>query len=215
MPDNIPLNSNFISLEDKTIIVAGPEDLIVTVGQQLTWLGAACRESIGELAYCYAKFDEVETSLAESYVPTFSITYEVVPISAQEPRSCWNDFVGNLVVVPGFPVSERLLDETGLELPLEIMACLGGMPLITQYGGGYILKGRSTMLIPVERREDSVQWHLVSKDRGRISYKDLLSLCPMRLQLQALDKDALFSTRAFLGWCSKSVNYLGMFIRPL
>jgi hypothetical protein len=205
---NTPSSAIFIDLERQTVTATGSEDLIVTVAQQLTWLGAACRASVGELAYCYPTFDEAEISRTDFHVPAFQITYEVVPLSAQEPRSCWNKLVGSSVIATGFPISERLLNETGLDVPLEIMAALAGIPLATQYGGGYVLKGRSLMFVPVERRGNSVQWHLVQKHNGRILYKDLPSLCPVRLPLQELDEDALFSTKAFLGWCPKSINNL-------
>ena len=134
----------------------------------------------------------------------------MVSLGPDEPRSCWNEALGSSVIVTGFPIPERHHGETGLEIPFEIMAGLGAVPLATQYAGGYILKGRSIVFVPVEREQDSVQWHLLHKNGGRIQYRDIANLCPHRLSATMLDKEGLLSTRAFLGWCPDSINVLGM-----
>jgi hypothetical protein len=199
----------FVDLELQTIRVTGPEDLIVAVAQQLAWLVAACRASPVELAYSHVSFHQ-EASEPDISMPAFRIASEVIPLSPDEPRSCWNEVVGSSVIVAGFPIPERFLDETGLEIPLEVMASLGGMRLATQHDGGYLLKGRSIMFVPVERRGDSVQWHLVQRKGSRIRYQDAVDLCPVRLPVERLDEEGLSSTRAFLGWCPSSINNLGM-----
>ena len=64
-------------------------------------------------------------------MPAFRIASEVIPVSPDEPRSCWNEVVGSSVIVAGFPIPDRFLHQTGLEIPLEVMASLGGMRLDT------------------------------------------------------------------------------------
>ena len=144
-------------------------------------------------------------------VSTFNISCEVIPLGPNEPRSCWNEALGESVIVAGFPVPDRYQGEIGLELSLEIMAGLGAVALATEYGGGYVLKGRSVAFIPVERRGNSVQWHLIHQSGGRIRYQDIGNLCPHRLLTGKLDEKGLSSTRAFLGWCPNSINTIGTF----
>lgn len=201
-----------MDLETQTITVNGAEDLIVTVAQQLGWLVSACRASpTADLAHSFVSFTEDE-SLLSSHIPTFQVACEISSISPEEfiPGTCWNEVVGNSVIAASFPIPERSHDEVGLEIPLDIMAGLGGVPVATQYAGGFVLKGRSVIFVPVERRADSVLWHFIRKDRGRIRYSDVASLCKMkRLSVGELNEKDLRSTRAFLGWCKSSVNNLG------
>ena len=197
-----------IDSEIRNILVTGPEEFIVTVAQQLTWLAAAFRASSGQLAYSHVSFSE-EASWPGAPLPTFHIASEVEPLDPDEPKSCWNEALGGSVIVAGFPIPERHHRESGLEIPLEIMAGLGAIPLATQHAGGYILKGRSIVFVPVERRGDSVQWHLVHRNGSRIRYQDIAGLCSDRLSTKRLDEEGLLSTRAFLGWCPDSINNLG------
>ncbi|KAF2500867.1 hypothetical protein BU16DRAFT_602962 [Lophium mytilinum] len=196
----------YISLRDMKIFVNGSEDFIVAVGQQLAWLGAACRTSLGQLAHSYTNFTELNlTDIDHSPKPTFQIRYEVLPLLPEEPTSCWNDLVGDSVVVASFPIPERHPNAAGLEVPLQIMAALANVPLATCFRGGYVLKGRSLLFVPVKRENDSVQWHLLNKPGGRISYHEAVHLFPDRLSVGELDEEALVTTKCFLGWCSDSL----------
>lgn len=190
----------------------GPEDLVVTVGQQLSWICAACRGSRGTLSYGHVLFHEVDTPSDPSAIPIFKINTEIVRVDTNESRSCWCAFLPGSVIAAGFPIRPRLSNEAGLEIPLEIMSALGGILNATEFGGGYILKGRSTMFVPIERLGDSVQWHFLKGNQGRISYKDVRTLCPTRLMLAEFGEKALHSTRAFLGWYSATINHLGMLL---
>ena len=201
-----------MDLSERIVTVIGPEDLVVTVGQQLSWICAACRGSRGTLSYGHVLFHEVDIPSDPSAIPIFKINTEIVGVDTNESRSCWCAFLPGSVIAAGFPIRPRLSNESGLEIPLEIMSALGGILNATEFGGGYILKGRSTMFVPIERLGDSVQWHFLKKDQGRISYKDVRTLCPARLMLAEFGETALHSTRAFLGWYSATINHLGMLI---
>ena len=140
----------------------------------------------------------------------FSISVETIPLDQAEPRGCWNELLRSSVIVSGFPIPERSLGEVGLEIPLDIMASLGGISLAAEYDGGYVLKGHSIAFVPVERMADSVQWHLIHGQGSRIQYKDVADQYPKRLLARILDRNALSTTKAFLGWCRESHNMLGM-----
>lgn len=204
-----PSNGIDVDLAAKIVTVSGSEDFIITVAQQLAWLAAACRESTGELMYCYVEFSEVDHAQWDNFIPEFQVAFELAPLEPESQRSCWNMIVGNSVLVAGFPIAQRPAGIVGLAISLEILGALVGVPLATRYAGGYVLKGRLYMFVPVERRGDSVQWHLIQKPQGRIRYRDVEELCPHRILFNELDEEALWSTEAFLGWCPEVVNNLG------
>jgi hypothetical protein len=197
-----------VNLLERSLMVTGSEDFVITMAQQVAWLVSACRVSPLGLGYSYVSFRE-DISRFRFPLHTFHISNEVLPLTSCDPGSCWNELVGSSTIVAGFPIPERRNNEKGLELPLEVMAGLGGVPLATQFDGGYILKARSIAFVPVERNVDSVQWHLVKKEGARMRYKDIADVCPIRLPVEVLDQEDLVSTRAFLGWCSDSTNNLG------
>ena len=143
-----------MDLSERIVTVIGPEDLVITVGQQLSWICAACRGSRGTLSYGHVLFHEVDIPSDPSAIPIFKINTEIVGVDTNESRSCWCAFLLGSVIVTGFPIRPRLSNEAGLEIPLEIMSALGGILDATEFGGGYILKGRSTMFVPIKRLGD-------------------------------------------------------------
>ncbi|CZR65722.1 uncharacterized protein PAC_15622 [Phialocephala subalpina] len=208
-----PESGIIVNLLEKSLLVTGSEDFIVMVAQQIAWLVSACRASSLGLGYSHVSFRE-DASRFLLPLRTFHISSEVLPLTSEDPGSCWNEVVGSSTIVTGFPIPERHNNEKGLELPLEVMAGLGGVPLATQFDGGYLLKARSIAFAPVERNGDSVQWHFLNKGGGRMRYADIADLCPTRLPVEVLDQEDLTSTRAFLGWCSDSTNNLGTVFIP-
>jgi hypothetical protein len=200
-----------ISLKEMKVSVSGTEGLLVAVGQQLAWLGAACRDSAGQLAHCYTSFTDINSTGLELPDLKFQIKYEITTLDSRELSSCWNDLVGDSVVVAGFPFAQRDSSAIGLEVPLQIMATIADIPLVTYYRGGYILKGRSMVFVPVKRGVDFVQWHLYKQSAGCISYQDIKSMFPDRLSVKELDESGLLRKRSFLGWCPESWNNLGQY----
>jgi hypothetical protein len=196
-----------VNLNQQEVRAVGSEDFLVLVAQQLSWLVATCRPSPAGITYSYVSFTETDPNPGSA--PEFQVSCEVISLDNDEPRSCWNALVGNSVIAIGFPIPTRLCNETGLELPLEIMASLGAAQLATVYLGGYLLKGRLTAMIPVERKRNSVQWHFVHKGGDRVRYSDITALCPVRLSTEHLTEEDFMTTRAFLGWCPDIINTLG------
>lgn len=186
----------------------GSEDFIVAMGQQIAWLVSACQVSPTGLGYSHVRFLEDESKIGLPLL-TFKVSSEVLPIEPKEPGGCWNEVLGNSAIVTGFPIPERENSQHGLELPLEVMAELGEVPMATNFNGGYLLKARTLAFVPVGRKDNSVQWHMVRKGGTRLQLQDILDLCPERLLIESLDEDSMLSTRAILGWCSKSTNILG------
>ena len=180
------------------------------VAQQLAWLVAAFRAPStcdAQLVYSCVSFKEVPNE--GSATPAFAVAAEIVSLDPEEPRSCWNEILRSSIIVAGFPIPERSLSEVGLEIPLDIMARLGGVPLAVDFDGGYLLKGHTMAFVPVERKGDSVQWHFFHCNGSRIKYRDVVARFPTRLSVKFLSGQALSSTRAFLGWWQESHNNIG------
>jgi hypothetical protein len=199
---------------ERTVTVRGPELFVISVAQQLAWLGAACRESVGQVAFCYTKFSELEVENLRDGIsgPMFEIGYEVSTTGLEASDSCWHSLVGNSVIATGFPIPPRSNGEIGLQSPLELMAALARIPLATRYFDGYVFKGRSIILVPVEKKGSSFQWHLFQKSgKSRIYYQDLEKLCPDRLPTKTFGQQDLETStdNCFLGWCPQLKNSFG------
>ena len=190
-------------------IKSGTRNLIVDVVQQLAWMGAALRTSAdGQVQYCEPKLEQV-TKAKRGEPAAFNITFEVGSFG-EEDQSCWLPLFVNPVIARGFPIPERENGERGLEVPLEIMAALGGARHVTEFGGGLVLKGHSAMFVPVKRHHQSVQWHLIRRsDEQRVLYRDVSIECPNRAMLDELNHKSLENTRAFLGWWRSAETHLG------
>ena len=80
------------------------------------------------------------------------------------------------------------------------MAALGGARHAMGFEGGWVLKGYSTLFVPVKRYQDSVQWHLIcATGENRVSFSEVSTQHPNRALLKDLIHDELKTTRTFLG----------------
>ncbi len=190
-------------------IKSGTPDIIVDVVQQLAWMGSALRTSSDDrVQYCEPKLERALK--AEGSEPAmFNVTYEMSSLG-EEDRSCWFPLFTNPVIARGFPVPKRENGEQGLEVPLEMMAALGGARYVTAFEGGLVLKGFSTMFVPIQRHKQSIQWHLIQHSDGeRMLYRQLGNECLRRAMLDEVNHESLRTTRAFLGWWKSSETHLG------
>ena len=178
--------------------------IIVEVFQEVIWMGAALRVSSSQRVQ-YSTFN-----LEHKYAQTFEVKYNEVALSEKE-QSCWLSIFTNPLIARGFPVPERENEEQGLEIPLEIMSALGGARHVTEFQGGLVLKGHSTMFVPVkyDRDHQAIQWHLIKRHNNRrILYQELNS-GHWRAWLEEVNHEALRDTRAFLGWWKSAEIHLG------
>ncbi|CAD6592140.1 MAG: hypothetical protein ASARMPREDX12_005851 [Alectoria sarmentosa] len=201
-----------IDLEQGTCVLnvkSNNIEIITEVFQQAIWMGAVLRVS-GDQRVQYSTFNLEPPGAQDTLLPScFKVTFDTSELSNEE-QSCWLPIFANPVIARGFPVSERENGEQGLEVPLEIMAALGGARHVTEFEGGLVLKGYSAMLVPIERHEQSIQWHLIRNSNDeRMRYRQLRNECLNRAMLEEVDYDALRTTRAFLGWWKSSETHLG------
>ena len=134
----------------------------------------------------------------------FTVNYEKSPVSEQ---SCWFSLFNNPVIAHGFPVPKRRNSERGLELPIELMATLGGGRHAVDFEGGLVIKGHSIAFVPVKEYEDTIQWHVISNSDGtRLRYSD-----PRihRALQQEVKFESIRTKRAILGWSQDAQTLLG------
>ena len=199
------------------LVVQGKDPRIIAeILQQAVWMGAALRTSSNERvqssSFVLSSLRPWDGSFGpwyRSFCASFSATFEVSGLS-EGKESCWLPLFANAVIAQGFSVPERKTWELGLEIPLEIMAALGGARHVTDFEGGLVLKGHSAMFVPIKRYDQSIQWHLIRRsDEQRVLYRDVSKECPSRAMLDEVDHATLENTRAFLGWWKSAETYLG------
>jgi hypothetical protein len=204
LTDNTQLIIKF-SESSISVAVNGTAPAIIEIGQQLAWLGSALRPSASSNNISSS---EPRISVLTAPDATFELTFQVKEIEASLGESrvngtCWQPLFRNPVIVKGYPILARNHQERGLELPLNMMAGLGEAFRVTNWAGGLVVKGFSTLFSPIGRFNNSVQWHyLFEKDGGRISYLSADDRCPDRVRSSSLDAPCLPFYRNFLGWAS-------------
>lgn len=191
-----------IKLLDDTILVdvSGKPEYVRVIGQQIAWLSAACRFS--DSGPCYA--DTIWECIKKGprlYI--YKIRTQLANIEEDEEHLCWLSLVGDSVIISGFPIARRESDNKGLQIPIEIMAGLGGVSFAMDAGLGFLLKGHTSVFVPVGRSNGNVQWHLINDVEDGYSYA---RLAPKGINL---DEKALYTTTSFLGWTRKILNKAG------
>lgn len=188
------------------------------VGEQLAWLGAALRSSPYEsgIALCTPIVREVpiddylspvfSTLSATGVICTIAFAMRLEPeVHRPSNCQCWHDLFKNPVVVDGYPTSRRTEHNTGLEIPLNIMAELTGTQRLNIFSGRLFIKGFSTILIPTRRAGDLLIWHLLfNRDGSRISYLHSTDNHAENLTLSYVG-----TARHVLGWCTEAKYYAG------
>ncbi|KAH8804538.1 chromatin remodelling complex Rsc7/Swp82 subunit-domain-containing protein [Xylogone sp. PMI_703] len=179
---------------------------IVEIAQQLAWLGSVFQTSPhtspgrSECQMLYQPADFYDDT-------RFEMKFSVVPL-ADEESSCWHSLFLNPVIAYNFPIDERQFG-TGLEIPISMMAALGGASQAIEFDGGIVLKGFSCMFLPLMRKGDCIQWHFIhNEDDSRMPYS-AVNQYTERALIDEVDQKSLTITRAFLGWWGPTTTHLG------
>jgi hypothetical protein len=206
LPENSWLQ---ITLNVTNILVSAsaPDPALADIGEILAWLVGAIREAPRqhEMSYSTPRITSKLSSRPSFVLDTVFTNLRLDRNSwgGQPNGTCWHKFVRNPVIVKGFPIPRRQNGEKGLEIRLELLSALGNASRITTFGQGLIIKGHSTMFVPIKRTNKSTIWHfLFNKDETRISYLDADKHCSDRLSLEDLCYSDLETTRTFVGWSS-------------
>ncbi|KAF6783004.1 hypothetical protein CMUS01_16690, partial [Colletotrichum musicola] len=202
--------------KDSLIVEAeGTASMLTELAQQVAWLTSALQLFSWpekRATYYYADVDvlpEQDTSL-QSSVAQFTVSSRFEEVSPSE-KSCWLDLVSHgTVIARGFPVPDRDTAR-GLEIPLPILVEMAGIRHVVEFREGVVMKGLSSMLLPISRTDDIIQWHLVSAppDADRLTYQAGIDLCKNRAMLDEVPLDSIAKSRAVVGWCRRAVSRLG------
>lgn len=187
----------------------------MVIAQQLGWLAAlACDNgSLGETRYAYVRVKELPDSPPETphTGPLFGVSVNLErPPQEDESGGCWTEILGPSVLITGYPIKKRLHRERGLEVSPRTMAGLAGIPVAVTFGGGFVFKGPYHALVPIEKFDTSVQWHVIASTvkQGELKWRDILERCKTRVRHDG-EQDDFLEARSFFGWCRSVVCDLG------
>ncbi|KAI0445764.1 hypothetical protein F4803DRAFT_107245 [Xylaria telfairii] len=180
----------------------GSKTFAVDAMQQLCWLTATFSTpppSEENICYCAPRIEHICDSFPAQ--PTFRLETCVTKLHASERNSCWLSLFSNAVIAHGFPIPERA-DGMGLEMSVKLMAGIIGARHAATFDGGVVIKGFSSMFVPVMRTRDGIQWHYVTNGdpEMQLTYEEGVKKCPNRLL--DLDLASLMEARNFIGWNS-------------
>ena len=197
---------------------------MIEIGEQIAWLGAALRSSPSdvEIADCQSSIRRIADSKSlddtgsRALIPTLihcEIYYSLHlrdDCTTAENGQCWQNLLGNPVVVRGFPIRRRCEIYRGLEIPLDVIAALANAQRVTRFQEQLIIKGFSTLLVAVKEVQNTMVWHLLyNADGSHISYTDPRVRYAVGTNLEPTSTPALETSRHILGWCSNVNNYVG------
>lgn len=190
-------------LEDGTLKVQpeGPTSFVHDIMQQVAWISATFATSppgYGNITYCRPVLEPTHFPGSE-YNVLIKPRFEKLPVG--EKDWCWLSLFSNSVIAYGSTIPARA-NEVGLEMSIELMAGIIGACHAVIYDGGVVIKGFSSMFVPVKKTYEGIQWHYVanSDPDDRLSYEDGVKQCPNRLFLPVLDMSTLKTVRCFIGW---------------
>jgi hypothetical protein len=191
---------------------SGLPTLLVDLGEQLAWLGAACCASSlpDDLEY-----REAMASITLDDPTSLNILYRNHMLGPRGSESCWRSLFRNTCIASGFPVRKRCGSEPGLELDPEMMITLGQTDLITAFDGIFMLKGFSSVFVPMKRTKSSIYWHFVHTEKGSyIPYSTAHESCLGDDAFSGGDIRWMASLRHFVGWASDAEVCAGKFNIP-
>ncbi|KAH8803410.1 hypothetical protein F5884DRAFT_683898 [Xylogone sp. PMI_703] len=211
LPDNTKLTA-WVQGSEFMVEVFGTGGSVAEIGEQLAWLGAALRSSPYELGvtYCTPFISDIRIDSTLSQVPKVPSGHDIlckIDFMVQEKEEhlklssgqCWHNLFRNPVVVKGFPIPRKSEPDTGLEIPLNMLAGLARTQRVSNFNRQFFIKGFSTMLVPTRNNGDLFIWHLLyNKDGSHISYLD--NTVPHADNITDFD---LEKARHIIGWCSE------------
>lgn len=206
------------------VLVTGPAYSIAEVGEELAWLNAALNNSPVDQGiislHPVCEVNRVNRGVLAQGTHTIQIkrcklSYSmglILPVPPLESSAgkCWMGLFRNPALVRGYPVPQRAIPKTGIEMPLDMMAELVNTRKITTFDGRIYLKGFSTLLTPTKRHKDTIFWHMTFNKTGSyIPYSDSRAKELAKQYPPGLSTRDLESCRHIVGWCANVENVTG------
>ena len=204
--------------------VRGQEVKLRSIVHQLAWLACTLRtrspgSTYGPIAYSEVNIFETDEPQQPSLVQPKPLRYSQGP-----DKLCWSPMLRGSIIAHGFPLSGRFSEEglphvpdpahgKGLDISFDLMLYLIGSPYPLQFNGTLILKGYSSVLLPVSAHSDYIQWHLESSDSedSPIELEEVLKayMQGSRPLAKNMKWDSVQSLRHFVGYCPEANVHLG------
>ncbi|KAK4184498.1 hypothetical protein QBC35DRAFT_505834 [Podospora australis] len=205
------------------ILMTGNVFSIAEIADQLGWLGAALRSSSDATAPMYSTAYVADLKVNSSYRTDTDVSgycriafrlEKVEDVDSTEKGGCWYGMFRNPVIVRHYPIPRRpkLETDSGLEIPLEMVAELTNCRRIVKFADIPFIKGFAAMLAAVRVVGDIVFWHLVYNAKGDyVSYEDerVPPSSGIASSLKELQLGALQQSRHIVGWTDNVQNLAG------
>ncbi|KAJ3474959.1 hypothetical protein NLG97_g9629 [Lecanicillium saksenae] len=182
--------------------VAGHSRVVIQILQAFTWIASAARAGPGIKGVwdCIPIFSQCKPEKTLTRAKTFVVHFfpRPIPVTTQ-PGRCWQHMFQGAVIARGFPIPQRVANGLGLEMPLNMMAELGGSQKVTEWNDAIFIKGYSTMLVAIKTIGDILVWHYYySRSGSRVSYMDCA------VDAERVNGAMLERYRHVIGWCSRA-----------
>lgn len=201
--------------------VVGNVFSVAEIAEQISWIGAALRSSPADEEAAYSTPHIAKLNMDSNAHPSrdgvtttrglCNIEFEMEMLRDADLATvgkCWRGMFGNPVIVRGYPIPRRIEPDTGLEVPLDMIAALTGCQQAVNFNSITYLKGFAAMLAAVRIAGDVVFWHLCYNPDGEyISYVD--SRVSRSGDHRTLDIAALEGNRHIVGWSDNVRNFVG------
>ncbi|KAI1879200.1 hypothetical protein JX265_002154 [Neoarthrinium moseri] len=202
-----------MSINDDTVVVeaSGIPDFVAEVGEQLAWIGAAMQPSphTPEASCCTPNLtcSTGETSEAIDMQYIISFDYENCGKLPHVNGQCWHDMFNGPVIVRGYPIATRStsVSASGLEAPLDLLAALARTRYIDTVSSKIFIKGFSTMLVPTQRSDGLILWHMIFNE----SPSDHIRYSDCKVEHVEVSISEVEGSRHVLGWCSVAECIVG------
>lgn len=178
----------------------GPTHAVTEIGWQLSWMGAAIRvtKTGAGVAYCEPTVTVNSTDIFIRFSTTFLTTLTI------SNGLCWQALFRDAVIAQSFPIRDRSVSSSGMEVSLNILAALMRARRVQEFAGKLFIKAFNALLVLTKRTSDVMIWHLVYNQNGEhISYNDhrlhqFISEAPLNVLTNLVQ-----STRHIVGWCPR------------
>jgi hypothetical protein len=207
--------TTYFDAEGLVTKVSGTSASILDIGELLAWLGGTLQTSPdpSRLAYVYPHMITHTEMGDSSGSPTISHHFSFKTGNIDDPTTthetngrCWHHLFKNPVIVKGYPITPKARTDSGIEIPLNIMAAMIGSEKIDEYDGKCFIKGFSKMLVPVEKDDHSIYWHLYRTE----SHKRIPYWHPTTSHAAFIDNAQMERCRHILGWTLDAEFLAGM-----
>lgn len=202
------------NISDGRLVVGatGPVSDLCDVVEILSWMSTTMsspsNDTESSRAYHAVPFIEALQSMSGRL--KISLSSSLIPVSkAEEGENCWLKLVhGAINIATDFPIPSRQR-ERGVEIPISIIADWFGIQHVVDFDGGIVMKGPTAMLMPTGRRDDIIQWHLVTTghERRRLTYQNGVNQCTQRAKLADVDFETIKANRRMIvGWVEEAYS---------